>query len=174
MIFRSIFFQSVLLANLVLVSYAVADLRVATVDIGKILNESSMAKSERVQLDRITADARRNVTLKQTDLEKLKKEVTSQTQSQGTQGSDSQILVEYRQKVRDLERLVKDKEDQIQSEFIKSNNKITEKTLSAIKAYASQKGIDLVLDKSAMKRGPVLFATETADITKDIIARLED
>lgn len=148
-------------------SVAQAEFKVATVDVNRVLNESKEAKVKKKELDDITLKAKakieeRRKTLKATE-DKLKAASAS---------PDSKEAERFRTDAREFARFVKDTDEDIKKEFLKTNKVLTDKALELIKKYAQQNSIDLVLDKGEKGRGPVLFGDASADITDAVIKTL--
>ena len=146
---------------------AQAEFRIATVDIGKILNESSESVSKRKELDKRSISAKKQIDSKRSKLAKMEEKIKS-----GSVKSDSPEADRFRQEAKDFARYVKDTEEELKRDFMKSNRALTEKTLKVIKEFAKYHKIDLVLDKSSAGRGPVLFGEANVDITQQILQQL--
>jgi Skp family chaperone for outer membrane proteins len=52
---------------------------------------------------------------------------------------------------------------------MKVNKELTDKVLTRIEAYAKSNDYDLVFEKSERFRGPVLFGSDSVDITDQIL-----
>lgn len=170
MIRASLSFSSVLLALVVSFTAPVsafAEYTIATVDINRILNESDEAKTERKRIDKLSAAAKEKVDSRRASLKKTEDKIKS-----GKIKPDSSAAEDFRADAKDFSRFVKDTEEDLRRKFMKSNQKLTEKTLKLIQDYAKSENLDLVLDKSAKSRGPVLFGTPSVDVTDAIIKRM--
>ncbi|RMG42199.1 MAG: OmpH family outer membrane protein [Candidatus Dadabacteria bacterium] len=162
-------FIAVLLA--VVFSYsplcAYGEYRVATVDMTRILNESKAAKAKRRELDELQRKAKSKLEKKKRELkafeDKLKK---------GLIKSDSEEAERMRAEGREFARMLQDTEEDLKLKFLQTNKKLTKSAVEAVRKYAKQHNIDLVLDKSSNTRGPVLFGTSDADITDEILKEL--
>jgi Skp family chaperone for outer membrane proteins len=141
-----------------------SNIRIATVDVNRVLNESKEAKIKKVEFDSKTSDAKQKVETKKNNLKQLEDKIKASGASE-----DSKEVLNLREQVRDYSRYVKDTEDTLREQFMKINKVLTEKALGIIKKYADSKNYDLVLDKSGKERGPVLFGSESADITDKVI-----
>ena len=61
----------------------------------------------------------------------------------------------------------------MQKLFGKYQSDLAQKTLKVVNAYAKEKGISIVLDKSSgASRGGVLFGADALDITDEISSRI--
>lgn len=151
----------------VIVDKAQAEYRIATVDINRIMNDSGDSKAMKTKLDQLSMKAKQEIDVEKKKLEDFQKKI------QAKDGTASNADAEkYQKMAREFSRAVKDTEEDLKREFMKSNKTLTDKTLKIIESYAQKNQIDLVLDKSLKTRGPVLFGTPSVDITDDIIGEL--
>jgi len=144
-------------------SVALAEFKIATVDVNKILNESSAAKTKRKDLDGRAAAARAKLEDKGKGLRERKEKL-----EQAKDKADPKELEKFRADARDFERAVKDTDEDLKKEFMKFNRELADKAVKLINEYAKKNQIDLVLDKSQGGRGPVLFGQASFDITGEI------
>ena len=142
-----------------------AEFKVATVDVGRVLNESKGSKEMRKRLDDMSLKAKKEIETKRNSLKATEEKLKAAKVTE-----DSREAEAFRDDARAFARFVKDAEEDMKREFLKVNKDLTERALAAIKKYAEANQIDLVLDKSEQARGPVLFGSKTADITPAIIA----
>lgn len=162
-------FSALLVAVLSSVAMAHAEVRVATVDVNRVLNESKEAQGVRKKLDELQAAAASKLEVKRDELKRLEEKLKSKNIS-----DDSKEAEGFRSQAREFERMVKDTREDLQKEFLKSNKGLTEKTLAAVQKYAAANKIDLVLDKSQAVRGPVLYAGPVFDITDEIVKAVNE
>jgi Skp family chaperone for outer membrane proteins len=164
---ESILFLAVTLLVCTIVTPAYADFRLATVDINKVLNESSSAKAERKKLDDKAASARKKLEERGKAL-RTRKEALDRAEA----NADPKDIERFRADARDFERDVKDTDEDLKKEFLKVNRQLAERAVSIVTAYAKQNNISLVLDKGEESRGPVLFGQPTFDITPEIVKEM--
>ncbi len=145
-----------------------AELRVATVDINRVINESSEAKAQRKKLDQLSSKAKNDIEARQSELQKREQSLKAANVT-----ADSKEAERFRNDAREFGRFVKDTQEDIQKEFAKSNKELTEKALTLIRGFAAKNKIDIVLDKAEAGRGPVLYSGKTFDITDDIVADID-
>jgi outer membrane protein len=151
------------------ISPALADYKIATIDITKVLNETAESKAARQQLDKEAQAARARIEKEKAGLKKKEEGLIAKKVAQ-----DSPEVEKFRKEAREFSRSVKDSEDELRRKFAKMNNQLTEKAMKIIEQYAKNEQIDLVLDKgSAGRGGPVLFGTPHVDITDQIIAKMK-
>lgn len=145
-----------------------AEYKIATVDLNRILNESSTAKEQRKTLDSMSNQAKTKIEAKKASITTMEKQI----KEKGL-GEDSKEVQEIGNEIKNFNRMVKDAEDEIKKEFLKINKSLTEKALKIINQYAEKKDLDLVIDRSDKTRGPVLFGDPGSDITTDIIKEMD-
>jgi Skp family chaperone for outer membrane proteins len=141
-----------------------AEYRIATVDINRVLNESSEAKTKRKDLDQKQADAKKRIEEKGKAIKAMEKKLKD-----GGASDTSKEAEEYRNEVRNLDRLVKDSEEDLKKDFLKFNKSVTEKALKIVTDYAKSNKIDLVLDKGEKAKGPILYGDASFDITDEVL-----
>ena len=149
------------------ITEASAEVKIVTVDVSRILNESKEAKIKRSELDTVNLDAKKKIESRKAVLKSLEDKLKEKKLSE-----DSKEVENFKSQAREFERLVKDTQDDLKEKFLKTNKVLTEKALNLIKDFAEAKKIDLVLDKSQAQRGPVLFGSPDSDITNEIILKM--
>jgi outer membrane protein len=145
---------------------AQADVRIATVDVSKILNDSPEAVAKKKELDSLSDETRKKLESKAKDLQALKTKLEDSKVS-----ADSKEAESFRNQARDFERMRGDAKADLEKKYMKVNKELTDKVLARIEAYAKSNDYDLVFEKSEKFRGPVLFGSETVDITDEILHR---
>ena len=146
---------------------AVADSRIATVDVNKILNESTGAKSERKKLDDRATAARKKLEERGKALRERKAAL-----DKAEDKADPKEVEKFRADARDFERDLKDTDEDLKKEFMKINRQLADRAVKIIGEHATRHNIDIVLDKGEGTRGPVLFGQPSFDITADIISEM--
>lgn len=150
----------------VVCAYARADVRIATVDVARILNDSPEAVSKKKELDALSEDTRKKLESKAKELQGLKSKLENAKVS-----SDSKEAESFRNQARDFERMRGDAKADLEKKFMKVNKELTDKVLARVESYAKANDYDLVFDKSERFRGPVLFGSEAVDITDEVLQR---
>lgn len=141
-----------------------AEVRIATVDVARIINEAPDAKSKKKELDKASDEAKNKLEAKGKDLQALKTKLESQKVSAESKEAES-----FREKARDFERMRADMKADLEKKYMKVNKELSEKVMAKIESYAKSNNYDLVIDKSEKYRGPVLFGKPSADITDEIL-----
>jgi outer membrane protein len=98
-------------------------------------------------------------------------ELTKQLQTQGDKLSDEQRASRTRtveEKKKQLQRDAEDAENDYKSESQEAFNGLASKVYEVLLGYAQQQGFTIVLDVS-QEQNPVLFASQSTNITKAII-----
>lgn len=161
---RAILIGTISIATIFSSYSAHAEFRIATVDMGRILNESNAAQSKRKQLDEMTKSARKKIEERQAALKareaKLKEAKVSDT---------SKEAEKFRSDAREFARFVKDTEDEIKKQFLKSNKELTERAIQIVEAKAAAGGYSLVLERGERNRNAVLYSESAFDITDSVL-----
>ena len=155
------------IASLLISVDALAEYRVATVNINKVLNNSKEAQVKKKELDKLSKKAKEQIDKRREELEKMEARLKDSKASE-----DSDAVERFRDQAKDFQRFVKDQEEDLKMNFLKTNKELTEKTLELVREYARNKGFDLVLDKGASVGGTVIFTADDNDITEEIIAKI--
>ena len=123
---------------------------------------------------RAFADLQRKYQPKQAQLKALNDEIdslTKQLQSQGDKLSDAERAARAKSiddKKKQLERNAEDAQNDFQGEMQELYGSLAQKVYDVLNEYAKQHGYTLVLD-IAQQQSPVLYATDSTNITKAIV-----
>jgi outer membrane protein len=124
---------------------------------------------------RAFSDLQKKYQPKQTQLKTLSDEVdklTKDLQAQGDKLSDAERAARAKtidDKKKQLERSAEDAQNDFQNEMNELYGSLAQKVYDVLNDYSKQHGYTLVLD-IAQQQNPVLFATDSIDITKQVIA----
>lgn len=165
---RIVRFAAFFLALCVGATPALSEVRIATVDVGRIINEAPDAQKRKKELDAASEEAKKKLESKGKDLQALKTKLEEQKVS-----ADSKEAESFRNQARDFERLRSDMKAELEKKYMKINKELTDKVMGQIGIYAKSNKFDLVIDKSEKYRGPVLFGSPSADITDEILKGLK-
>jgi len=144
-----------------------AEIKIATVDVAKLINEAPAAKGKKQELDKASEEAKKKLEARGKELQALKTKLEEQKVSADSKEADS-----FRNKARDFERMRSDMKADLEKRYLKINKELSDSVMAKIEAYAKSNDYDLVIDKSEKYRGPVLFGKSSADITEDILGDL--
>jgi outer membrane protein len=120
------------------------------------------------------ADLQKKYDPKRQELKALNDEIdnlTKQLQAQGDKLSEGERASRAKtidDKKKQLERSAEDAQNDFQQEMQDMYNTLASKVFDVLNTYAQQQGYTLVLDVS-QQQNPVLYATDTSNITKPII-----
>lgn len=123
---------------------------------------------------RAFADLQKKYTPKQTQLKALSDEIdklTKDLQTQGDKLSDAERAARAKtidDKKKQLERSAEDAQNDFQNEMNELYGSLAQKVYDVLNDYAKQHGYTLVLD-IAQQQNPVLFASDSTNITKQVI-----
>jgi len=149
-------------------SAARAEYKIATVDINRIINTSKESQSLKKSLDAKTLEARKKVEAKRDALKALEEKIKNEGLSE-----ESKEAEKFRAQAKDFSRFVKDSDEALKKDFLKSNKALTDKALTLVNNYAKKHELSMVLDKSESMRGPVLFGAPSYDITDEVLSEVQ-
>jgi len=153
-----------LVAILSSASVANADVKIATVDVARIVNENPDAVSKKKELDSFSEETKKKLEAKGKELQALKKKLEDSKVS-----PDSKEAENFRNQVRDFERMRGDAKADLEKRYMKVNKELTEKVYSQIEKYAKANNYDLIIDKSDKYRGPILYGDASTDVTDQVL-----
>ena len=134
--------------------------------------QPAVAKTNEGQ--RAFADLQKKYAPKQAQLKALSDEIdnlTKQLQTQGTTLSEAERAARAKtidDKKKQLERSAEDAQNDFQNEMQELYGSLAQKVYDVLNDYAKQHGYTIVLD-IAQQQSPVLFATESTNITQAVI-----
>lgn len=137
-----------------------ADVRIATVDVARLINEAPDAMAKKKELDSASEEAKKKLETKGRDLQALKTKLEAQKVA-----ADSKEAESFRNQAKDFERLRADMKADLEKKYMKINKELTDRILGKVESYAKANKYDIVIDKSEKYRGPVLFGADSVDIT---------
>lgn len=143
------------------------DYVIATIDLDRVLNDSKDAQSKRKEIDAMSAVKKKEIEAKRLTLKNLNDKLKSAKVS-----DDSKEAEDFRTQARNFERMVKDAEDELKKEYVKSTKDLMKRANGIIEAYSKKKNLSLVLEKSSRGPGAVLYGSNTMDITEDVLGEL--
>lgn len=155
---------SIALLSCVTLSSASSEVRIATVDVSRIVNDSPEAVSKKKELDNYSNETKKKIESKGKELQALKTKLED-----AKVAPDSKEAENFRNQVRDFERMRGDAKAELEKRYIKVNKELTEKVYGQIEKYAKANNYDLIIDKSDKYRGPILFGTDSVDVTDELL-----
>lgn len=151
-------------ALLVSTPFAHGEVKIGTVDVSKIVNDSPEAVAKKKELDAFSEDTKKKIDAKGKELQELRAKLESSKVA-----ADSKEAENFRNQVRDFERMRGDAKADLEKRYLKVNKELTDKVYAQIEKYAKANNYDLIIDKSDRYRGPVLFGASSADVTEDLL-----
>jgi Skp family chaperone for outer membrane proteins len=152
---------SLVLATPVMAADAGGKIRVATVDVNRVLNSSKEVESKKAELDALQKKMEAQIAAKRAALKTLEAKAKEKETTENVEA--------LRRETRAFERLVNDNKEDFKRRFLAVNHEMTDKALQLITKYAQKHSIDLVLERSAGAQSPVLFGSPDVDITDAVI-----
>jgi outer membrane protein len=145
-------------------SAAQAEVKIGTVDVSRIVNDSPEAMEKKKDLDSYSTETKKKLEAKGKELQALKTKLEEKKIS-----PDSKEAENFRNQVRDFERMRGDAKAEIEKRYLKVNKDLTERVYSQIEKFAKAKNYDLIIDKSDKYRGPVLYGDSAVDVTDEVL-----
>jgi Skp family chaperone for outer membrane proteins len=160
-------YKKVILSLVALLSYASvsnAEVKIATVDVSRIVNDNPGALAKKKDLDTFSEETKKKLEAKGKDLQAQKKKLEDAKVS-----AESKEAENFRNQVRDFERMRGDAKADLEKRYMKVNKELTEKVYSQIEKYAKANNYDLIIDKSDKYRGPILYGDSAVDVTDEVL-----
>jgi outer membrane protein len=145
-----------------------ADLRIAVVDMDKVMAESNLGKSEQASIDKLKGDRTALINAKQKELDAMEEQIRNASLSWSDEKREEQSR-QFENKRVDLRRLNEDATRDVQAEFSRSMTKLQKAALGITGAIGREKGYTLIFEKNTV---PVLYASDSVEITDEVIRRL--
>lgn len=140
------------------------EVKIGTVDVARIVNDSPEAMAKKKELDTFSEETKKKLEAKGKELQALKSKLESSKVA-----ADSKEAENFRNQVRDFERMRGDAKADLEKRYLKVNKELTDKVYSQIEKFAKANNYDLIIDKSDRYRGPVLFGSSSADVTEELL-----
>jgi len=147
---------------------AAPEVRIAVVDMDRVMAESDLGKVEQAGIDKLKAERTALINAKQKELDGMEDQIRNASLSWSDEKREEQSR-QYEVRRVELRRLNEDATRDVQAEFNKSMTKLQKAALGITAAIGREKGYTLVLEKNTV---PVLYASDSVDITTDVLLRL--
>ena len=154
-----------LIAIMLMAVPALAETKIAYVDLQKALNLSKSGVEAKQQIGTQVKKYEAEFKIKQGDLLKLKEEL----EKQAVLLSDSAKATkerDYQQNVKELQRFQKDIKDELQQRDADLTKRILNELFEILQAVGKDGGYSMILEKN---EGAVIYADETIDLTDELI-----
>jgi outer membrane protein len=145
-----------------------ADLRIAVVDMDRVMAESNLGKSEQANIDKLKGDRTALINTKQKELDAMEEQIRNASLSWSDEKREEQSR-QFENKRVELRRLNEDATRDVQAEFSRSMTKLQKAALGITGAIGREKGYTLIFEKNTV---PVLYASDSVEITDEVIRRL--
>lgn len=143
---------------------AIAEVKIGTVDVSRIVNDSPEAVAKKKELDTFSEETKKKLEAKGKELQELKTKLENSKVA-----ADSKEAENFRNQVRDFERMRGDAKADLEKRYLKVNKELTDKVYAQIEKFAKANSYDLIIDKSDRYRGPILFGATSADVTEQVL-----
>lgn len=177
----------ILIASFALLQPAVAQLKVAVVDIDKVLEEYYKTAEAKVKIDAMTLKVKEKIESEQDrgltmldDIQKFQAKAKTMSPDQATADKMKQEFDEKVRAVRahsqQLEEEKKDLSSKLQKQISRLNENILLEVCSFVKEYGQKQGFDIVFNQSEKNPGAsdVMYVKNGVDITSTVIKALND
>ena len=154
-----------LIAVLLLAAPALAETKIAYVDLQKALNLSKSGVEAKQQIGVQVKSYEAEFKAKQDDLLKLKEELEKQAVLL-SDSAKAQKEREYQQNVKELQRFQKDIKDELQQRDGELTKRILNDLFEILQGLGKEGGYSMVLEKN---EGAVIYADESVDLTDELI-----
>jgi len=157
-----------LLAVLFFATTASAQSLVGVVNMPRVIKESEAGISARDSLQKTFKSVQEDINKQKSELEKMRTELQNQSMVL-SQSAKIDKEEEFKRRIRDLQDAMQSFQRKYKEEEQKLSEPIIYMIMEVMKDYGTKKGYALLVDR--MNSG-VLFADDTADITKEIIVEV--
>lgn len=145
------------------------ELKLAVVDMDRVMSESLMGKAEQTNIDKLRADRAALIAQKQKELEEQEEQIRNASLSWSAEKREERLR-EYQTKQIELRRLNEDATRDVQAEFNRSLGKLQNVALRITGRIGAEKGFTLIFERGS---APVLFASDAIDITTEVVSRMD-
>lgn len=148
---------------------AVPPVRLAVVDMDRVMSESQMGKGEQASIDRLRAEKTSQISQKQKELEAQEEELRNASLSWSAEKREEHLR-QYEERRIELRRMNEDATRSVQAEFQRSLARLQRAALEVTGIIGLERGYTLMFEKHSM---PVLFASDSIDVTGEVIRRMD-
>lgn len=143
---------------------AMAEVKLGSVDIQKILLTSEAGKEAKDQLSQRAARYEQEKNGKEEELKKLKGELEKQSVllSESARGAKEK---DYQQRLKEFQRFLKDAQDDLQTKNDELTNRLVEEIVKVIQEYGRKNGFTYVY----VKNESMIYIDEKSDLTDEIL-----
>ena len=154
-----------LIATLMLAAPAVAEVKVAYVDLQKALNLSKAGVKAKNEIASQVKKYEEEFKAKQEGLQKLKTELEKQAVLL-SDSAKAQKERDFQQNVKELQRFQKDVKEELQQRDADATKRILNELFEILQKLGKDKGYSMIIEKN---EGAVIYADESVDLTDELI-----
>ena len=158
---------AMMVAMLAAAAVARADAKIAVVDVQRVIDDSEKGKQARELLKRKFEQEKAVLEKQGKEISVLKEDLDKQAPVL-TPEKREEREVDLRQRIKDFNRLKKDRQDEFNAKQMEVLRQVMVKVMEVIAEIGKEGGYTAVLDGT---NGPVLYAAEGVDITDMVIQR---
>ncbi len=144
-----------------------ADLKIAVVDMNKIMNSSKEGTSAKVAMKKRYEELKGRIDKRQDELKKMKEDIEKQKIILGKEKMQEKQK-EFEKKMVEFRKLVSESEREMRETESAHTNKILKKIREVVVKEVKAKGYSLVLDMT----GSVVYADESLDVSGSVLDTL--
>lgn len=154
-----------LVALLLLATPALAEIKIAYVDLQKALNLSKAGVKAKSEISAQVKKYEEEFKNKQEDLQKLKTELEKQAVLL-SDSAKAQKERDFQQNVKELQRFQKDVKEELQQRDADATKKILGQMFEILQKIGKDGGYQMIIEKN---EGAVIYADESVDLTDKLI-----
>lgn len=147
-----------------------APVKVAYIDLQKVMMESEKGKEAKKSLTEEAEKLKKTLTQRQDELQKLKDTIERQGATM-TSEARADKEKQYQTKLKDYQRIASDYQTELQQKDMEFTTKILKELEDIIRVMGDNDKFTLILEKS---QAGILFATPSIDITDKVITRYNE
>ena len=148
-------------------SGAIAAEKYAYVDLQKVLDQSERAKDAKKDLKVKVDRLQKELSAKQEELKKMQADLEKQSLVLSAEAK-AEKEKKYQAVIRDFQRQYKDAQDEIVQKEQELKNKVLRELIQIVQKIGKEQGYMMIFERA---EGSILYASETLDITSEIIKR---
>ncbi|TYB35633.1 MAG: OmpH family outer membrane protein [Flexistipes sinusarabici] len=146
---------------------AVAELKIAVVDMQKALDECDAGKAASQKMEQKYKEMQEKIQKRRDKLQNMQTELNSQSGVLSEQAKQNK-MAEYQSKLKDLKRMIEDSNAELQRQERSYVNRIAEDLTKVVSDLGKELKYDIIMEK---QEAGVLHNSETVDITPIVIER---
>jgi len=154
-----------LIALLLLAAPALAETKIAYVDLQKALNLSKAGIEAKNEIAAQVQKYEDEFKSKQEDLQKLKEELEKQAVLL-SDSAKAQKERDFQQNVKELQRFQKDVKEELQQQDADATKRILNELFEILQKLGKDSGYQMIIEKN---EGAVIYADESVDLTDELI-----